>query len=109
LTYKELKKEAENDPLWDTENFVFGNDDGKSEINIAGNSFSSSIFEMLPAHLQAAPKSAYIGKEEISVRKIDSIIVNYYRPEQRLFLKIDTQGYEKNVLEGATSSLDKIE
>jgi hypothetical protein len=32
----------------------------------------------------------------------------YHRTGEKIFLKIDTQGFEKNVLEGANSSLEHI-
>lgn len=63
---------------------------------------------MLPSHLNAAPNSAYCGSEDIKVKKLDTILGNYADSNSTIFLKIDTQGYEKNVLEGAKNSLDKI-
>ena len=106
--YKDLASLANKDPLWDTVNVALGDQDGKAEINIAGNSQSSSILDMLPSHTISAPDSAYVGKEEINVRKIDTIIDTYRRPGNKLYLKIDAQGYEKTIVEGAENSLDKI-
>jgi FkbM family methyltransferase len=103
-----LEAKARSDPLWKVENYALGHFDGESEINVAGNSESSSLLPMLPSHVSALPTAAYIGKERIAVRKIDSIISEHYRPGQNLFLKIDAQGYEKQILEGARGSLDRI-
>lgn len=106
--YKSLVSCASKDPLWETVNVALGNKDGKAEINIAGNSQSSSILDMLPSHTITAPDSAYVGKEEITIRKIDSIVDEYRRPENKLYLKIDAQGYEKTIIQGAENSLNKI-
>ena len=106
--YNELVREAKNDRLWDTVNIALGNKDGKNEINVSSNSVSSSILDMRRALVQTSPDSVYVGKEKTIVRKIDSIIDEYYCPGARLFLKIDTQGYEKSVIEGAKKSLDKV-
>ena len=106
--YKELTRNAESDPLWETCNIALGSYDGKAKINISRNSYSSSILDILPGHIRADPDSVSIGREEVTVRKIDSILNDYYRATQNLFLKIDTQGYEKNVLEGAEASLEVI-
>lgn len=106
--YNVLAKYASHDGLWNTVNIALGDYDGKAQINIAGNSVSSSILEILPVHVHAAPTSAYVSKEEITVRRIDSIIDEYYHVGERLFLKTDTQGYEQKVIEGATDSLDHI-
>jgi hypothetical protein len=64
---------------------------------------------MLPVHLDSAPDSLYVGQEMITVRRLDDITDHYYRPGNKLFVKIDTQGYEKRVLEGCRGSLDRIE
>ena len=106
--YEDLAECAKNDPLWDTVNIALGDEDCNSEINIAGNSYSSSILAMLPTHLKSAPESAYIGKEEVTVRRIDSIIGKYCNYSDKLYLKMDAQGYEKNIIIGAEKSLKKI-
>lgn len=106
--YKSLVRLANEDALWETVNVALGDQDGKVEINIAGNSQSSSILDMLPSHTISAPDSAYVGKEEINIQKIDTIIDKYKRPGNQLYLKIDAQGYEKTIIKGAENSLDKI-
>ncbi len=106
--YSQLKVLAAGDPNWETVNIGLGDTDGEHDINIANNSFSSSILDMLPSHITAAPESAYVGKEKIIVKKIDSVIDEYRRNDSRIFLKIDTQGYEKNVIDGAAKSLRDI-
>lgn len=107
-SYQTLARVASADPLWETANVALGNFDGQSEINVAGNTFSSSLLDMLPAHEKSAPESAYIRKETIMVRKIDSIINDYRHEHDKIYLKIDTQGFEKNVIEGAGKSLADI-
>lgn len=59
---------------------------------------------MLPAHLDSAPASKFVGKEEIEVRKLDSVFHFFCEEGDSIMIKIDTQGYEKNVLEGAKIS-----
>lgn len=106
--YNELQAKAAKDAKWEVVRSAIGDTDGDIEINIAGNSQSSSIFEMLPTHVQSAPTSAYIGKEKVPIARIDSVLNQYYRPGETLFLKIDTQGFEKKVLEGAVQSMPHI-
>lgn len=86
-----------------------GDMDGEIEINVAANkSLSSSIADMLPSHLDNAPESKYISKELVPIRKLDTVFNQYVKEDDNVFLKIDTQGYEKNVLDGAEGSLAKI-
>lgn len=104
----QLQKNAVKDSSWDTINIALGDTDGETEINIAGNCESSSILEMLPLHVKSAPKAAYIGKEKIKVNKLDTLFANYYKKDDNIFVKIDTQGYELNVLKGSENSLSFI-
>jgi len=106
--FEELKKASLKDNNWLVNNYALGNEDIKSMINVAGNSFSSSIQNMLPTHLKSEPESIYIAQEEIEIKKIDSIFNSFCNKEDRVMIKIDTQGYEKNVIDGATESLNNI-
>lgn len=107
-TFKKLQKNAAKDNNWETINIALGDKDGESEINIAGNNDSSSILEMMPSHSKSAPESSYIGNERIKVNKLDTLFENLYRKGDNAFVKIDTQGYELNVLQGAEKSLSHI-
>jgi FkbM family methyltransferase len=84
---------------------ALGDFDGETEIHVAGNLVSSSIREMTEAHEQAAPASKYAGKEKIKMQTLDSVFPAYAADFARPFLKIDTQGYESQVLDGAGSCL----
>jgi hypothetical protein len=58
---------------------------------------------MLTAHQRAAPDSAYVQTETIALNPLDEVCPLV--PEDRLLLKVDVQGYEKNVLDGASRVL----
>lgn len=104
-----LSKAAKDDHEWIVHpRSAIGDQAGSTTINVSGNSFSSSIFPMLEAHASAAPESQYVGTEEVKVIKLDDVFGDYAAPDGRNFLKIDTQGFEKQVLEGATDVLGDI-
>ena len=103
-----LKKSASKDNNWTVNNYALGDDDVKSVINIAGNSCSSSILNMLPKHVESDPGSKYVAQQDIDVKKLDSIFSTFASKENRVMVKIDTQGYEKNVIDGANESLNRI-
>lgn len=84
---------------------AIGAHDGEVEIHVAGNSESSSILDMLESHSTAAPTSACVGKEMVPLRRLDTIAPAYLREESKLFLKIDTQGYEEQVLTGGQDTV----
>lgn len=103
-----LKHNARQDPKWQVFNCALGEADGQVEINIAGNSVSSSLLPMLPAHLDAAPQSRNIGREMITVKTLDSLIDSACPVGSRIFLKLDAQGAEGRILQGAARALGRI-
>ncbi|MFO0357180.1 MAG: FkbM family methyltransferase [Sphingobacteriaceae bacterium] len=106
--FKKLKDNSKSNSKWSVFNCALGDFDGKHEINISENSDSSSLLPMLPDHLNSAPDSKYISKEEIEVKKLDTIFDEITNHTDNIYLKIDTQGFEKSVLNGAISSIKKI-
>jgi FkbM family methyltransferase len=107
--YSELQKAASLDPHWKVVNAALGSAVHSSTINIAGNSTSSSLLGMLPAHEQAAPTSVYVDTETIQVDTLDRVLPLLDSWIGSVWLKIDTQGYEAEVLKGALNSLGRIE
>jgi FkbM family methyltransferase len=107
--YGQLQKAASRDTLWQSVNSALGSAPGTGTINIAGNSTSSSLLGMLPAHEQAAPTSVYVDTETIQVDTLDRVLPLLDSWIGSVWLKIDTQGYEAEVLKGALNSLGRIE
>ncbi len=88
---------------------AIGGHDGLVEFNIAANSGSSSLLEMLDVHKNAAPESAYIGKEIVSIYKLDTFSDQFVdKSFKSLFLKIDVQGAEWSVLDGGQETLKRV-
>ncbi len=107
---RKLTAAAARDPLWEVAPpMAIGDADGEIQINVAGNSVSSSALPMLKSHAEAAPASVYVGTETVPLRTLDSVVDPYVRPDTVMFLKIDTQGYEDRVLRGARSVLSRTQ
>lgn len=107
-TNRQLQTTAATDSRWKTVHSALGDYDGTAEINVSTNSYSSSLLNMLPAHSESAPDTTYVRQESIRVQKIDSILDQYYSPGQNLYVKIDTQGFERQVFDGSLRSLSHI-
>jgi FkbM family methyltransferase len=108
--YEDLLKKAQKFPDWIIHSRgAVGDIDGEITINISGNSVSSSILAMNAAHSDAAKDSQYIGSEITNINKIDSVAAQYLKPHNKTFLKIDTQGFEWQVLDGAMQTLPQIQ
>jgi FkbM family methyltransferase len=103
---KLLLQSAIDDKQWDVyDQVVVGDHEGKIEINIAGNSVSSSVLPILDTHTSAEQGSSYIGKETVVITTLDTIVSHYIVSDISIFVKIDTQGFEWQVLEGARETL----
>lgn len=61
---------------------------------------------MLKSHQDAYPPANYVGTEEVSVYRLDTVALDLLGPTDTVFIKIDVQGFEKQVLEGAKSTLN---
>lgn len=104
-----LQEAARHDPLWSVHpRCALGASIGTTHINIARNSVSSSIMPMLSSHESAEPGSVYVGTAQTSVASLDSVFQQYWRSGDKVFLKIDTQGFEAEVLEGCRQSMPHI-
>jgi FkbM family methyltransferase len=106
--FAELERNASQDVAWSTRPVALGDEDGSAEIHVSANSWSSSLLDMGERHLRSAPESAYVGTEPVTTARLDTIWDEVARPEDRVFLKLDVQGFEMYVLRGATASLDKV-
>jgi FkbM family methyltransferase len=106
--YDTLKEVASKDSNWIVNNYALGSENGESEINVSENLVSSSILNMLPEHIKRAPESIYVSKQKIEIKRLDEVFNNYFEEGDNVMLKIDTQGYEKNVVFGAEGILNKI-
>lgn len=103
-SFRILQQHADEDSLWSCENVAVGDSDEMIEINISGHITSSSILPISKSHLAAMPSSVTVSKEKVKMVRLDSCSALFGRNEN-IYLKIDVQGFEKHVLEGATETL----
>ena len=92
-----------NDPKWTAHKFALGEVAGRATLNVAKfNTFSS----LLPQTRNAAAfeeNSAVSYVEEVDVFRLDDICK--LQQSDRPFLKIDAQGFEQQILRGASGAL----
>ncbi len=103
-----LLRASAHDPLWDVApRSAITDRSGRAKINVARNSVSSSLLPMRRAHAEAAPESEFIGTEDVAAERLDKIAASYVS-DAPAFLKIDTQGHESQVLDGASGIMDAL-
>lgn len=106
--YEELEGLAKTDSKLKTHKTAIGMTTGEVDINISQNSYSSSILPMLEMHWKVAAESKYVGTEKVRIIPF-SELYEMYKPIGNQLLKIDTQGFEMEVLKSAVSVLPNID
>jgi FkbM family methyltransferase len=100
--FEVLRRRAAADALWSAFPYALGAEEATVTVNVSGNgAASSSVLPMLPRHLDACPESGYVDRQEAVQRRLETMWSQVARPEDRVFLKLDVQGYEEAVLRGA--------
>jgi FkbM family methyltransferase len=106
--YAQLEARARRDPRWTTLHTAVGSAAGTTTINVSANSFSSSLRLMTGQHLDAAPGSGYVTTETTDLTTVRDLVSGQGLEPARTLLKIDTQGYEDEVLAGAGDLLEEF-
>ncbi|MBJ7354166.1 MAG: FkbM family methyltransferase [Thermoleophilaceae bacterium] len=87
---------------------ALGASEGVAQLHLAGNSQSSSLLDMLELHSANAPTSVYVDSVETPVRRLDDVLAEVGFDPADALLKIDTQGFETEVLRGASATLPLV-
>lgn len=104
--FSQLSKNAANDRNWQIVNSALGAASGSTTINVSEETVFSSILRQTDYAVDSFAGARPTRQEEIKLLKLDEV---FDYPGERILLKIDTQGYERDVLEGAANSLRSIE
>jgi FkbM family methyltransferase len=103
--YQTLTAKVAADGNWETRNFALGAKTEHTIINVAASSVFSSILPSTSASVRFDNKAIVSHIEEIEVKKLDDINRD---TSGNILLKIDTQGFEKQVLEGGQHMLQRV-
>ncbi|HEU4945375.1 MAG TPA: FkbM family methyltransferase [Solirubrobacterales bacterium] len=99
--FARLSAAAAGDDAWECRNRAAGGKAETATINISGNDgFSSSLLAMNEAHERAVGESRYQRSETIEVVSLDGELADFDRSRRHAYLKVDTQGFEHEVIRG---------
>jgi FkbM family methyltransferase len=96
-----LERRASRDALWEARQVAIGERSGSSTIHVSRNSYSSSLLTMNQTHLAAAPDSTVVEDVDVALETLTALLPALGLNPERTLLKIDAQGYEGQVLDGA--------
>lgn len=103
---RKLRKHAARDANWTVLERAVTPTPGPISLNIAENLVSSSLREISEKHISAAPASRTISKVSVETISLAELLGRYQG--KSILVKVDTQGYEREVLESAGSLLDEV-
>jgi FkbM family methyltransferase len=110
--FSELTELAQRDGRWRVFKVALGSRDEERVIKVADNTVLSSFLESSDYSVEAFGRkhTAVTAEENVSVRTIDSIATDVMEdlPDARVFLKLDTQGWDLEVMEGAQNFLQRV-
>lgn len=101
-----LQKRAAKVEWWTAHQVAVSNVESKMDLYLARNEVSSSLRPMMAAHVNAEPNSEILGSMSVSTRRLDDLVE--VLPTDRIFLKIDVQGFESEVLDGAVKTMPNV-
>lgn len=109
-SYNKLKELAYDDDLWVLFNVALGSEYEERKLNIASKSDMSS-FQAPTAEAKHLLGDRIQSQSSIyvDVKRLDDIFENKINLDDKsnIHLKLDVEGFERNVLKGATCTLDK--
>lgn len=110
VPHRLLQQRAAADPKWRVApRMAIGDRDGEVEIEVSAESDMSSILPQSELLRRISPSSRIIGRETVPMRRLDGVAAEYLQRHDRAFLKIDTQGFEAQVLAGACQLLPSLQ
>lgn len=105
----ELQKKARKDKRWRVlPPLALGDKNGECEINVSSSSDMSSLLPASDALMKALPKTQVVETAKIPMKTLDALYEELGLAGKRVFVKIDTQGYEMAILRNANVALAKI-
>jgi FkbM family methyltransferase len=94
-----LKERADKDGSWECHNMALGRQNGSALINVHEDSRLSSFLQH---------KDLSSRQTTVVMRRLDDFLAEFASVPGKIFLKLDTQGFEMEILEGVGSWWDRI-
>lgn len=108
---EQMKARAKNDSAWDIYNCALGGAPGEALINVASETTLTSFLSPNAALNEGLWGDGSIARTEIAqIRTLDDVLAaaGIDCKRKRVYLKLDTQGFDLEVLKGATKSIENI-
>lgn len=109
--FKALESLSTSDQLWKIVKMALGDSESRLSIKVPESTdFSSFLSPNEFSRARFGSQVEVAQTEEVTVTRLSSFLIEHYPDliKRRVFLKMDTQGYDLKVFEGATEILPSI-
>jgi FkbM family methyltransferase len=100
-----LSQRASSDPNWQCYELALGDEDAERTIHVSADTTSSSLLTPAEAYTEASPRLSFVREETVPTATLDGLRGRLFDAGDSLFLKLDVQGFELEVLKGAERTL----
>ena len=108
-TFTLLTETIKKHQPWQALQLGLGSIESEQTINVSGNAgLSTSLLTMGSVHLANFPESATVSTQRVTISTLDKQLELLGIDPRHIMLKLDVQGYEAEVLKGASQSLSRI-
>ncbi|MFE3579866.1 FkbM family methyltransferase [Streptomyces vinaceus] len=107
-TFDVLSEAARSDAHWHCHHVALGAEDGQGRLHLTRTSLGSSVFRRTDLPARVWPDDVDAGTELVPMRSLRSLWDELGCDGQRVYLKLDVEGAELSVLNGAGPVLDRI-
>ncbi len=107
--HEQLLTQSASDAAWTVApRMAIGDIDGEIDIQVSSETDMSSILPQSALMKEISPSSAIEATERVPIHRLDTVAKDYVKEEGRAFLKVDTQGFEPQVLDGSEALLRRL-
>lgn len=106
--WEKLSHAARKDQTWIIEKqMALGETSGTLELNVMKDNSLSSFLPFVQTEENGG--LVVVGQETVDVQRLDDVAFEHIGEDDKVFLKIDVQGFEKEVLAGAKNLMKRID
>ena len=109
--FEKLSANAASDPLWHVHNYALGDEDGEAELKVSEHTVFSSLHETnAQGHAKFKGGIAVADTVKVPLRRLDGLVgeLGIDVSSTPTFLKMDTQGHDAWVFQGAAGILPQL-
>ena len=107
--HAELSARAADDPAWTVApRMAIGDSDVPVTLHLSAETDMTSVLDFTADMGRLLSSSAYVGTEVASQQRLEAVFATHVLPGSQVLLKVDTQGTEHRVIDGARGVLGRI-